>query len=126
GPEDKMPPVPDYPTGSMIGEPDMRIPVKPYFLPENSSDQFLLVKVPFELPQDTFASLVEFSAGRNNVVHHVNGDMVKYEFDKKKDVFEGDRITTMVEDSTIVQAFQKLGLPNDDGSYPTLQKSVVN
>lgn len=126
GPADKMPPLPAFPTGSMVGEPDLRIPVQPYRLNANSSDKFLLVKIPFELPQDTFASLIEFSPGRNNVVHHVNGDMVKYEYDKKSNVFEGERITDMVEDSTIVQAYKKLGLPNDDGSYPVLQKSVVN
>jgi len=127
GPKDKLPDLPTYPVGSEIGTPDMRIPVQPYFLKRNSSDKFLLVKVPFELPADTFASLIEFIPGHNNVVHHVNGDMVKYQFDKKKDVFSGERIVDMVADtSALVQAFQKLGLPNDDGSYPPLQKSVVN
>jgi len=126
GPRDKLPPMPAYPVGSLIGTPDLRLPVQPYYLKPYSSDQFLLVKVPFEFPRDTFASLIEFMPGNKNVVHHVNGDMVKYDFDKKKDVFAGERIVDMVEDSTIVLAFEKLGLPNDDGSYPTLQKSVVN
>jgi len=126
GPAGKLPPLPSYPQGSMIGVPDLRLPVQPYFLPENSGDHFLLVKVPFELPQDTFAAVIEFVAGPRNVVHHVNGDMVKYDFDRKKDVFAGARMTDMVADSTIVQAFAALGLPNDDGSYPVLQKSVVN
>lgn len=126
GPKDKMPEVPDYPKGSLVGTPDLRLPVQPVFLEANSSDKFLLVKIPYELPNDTFASLVEFSSGPHNIAHHVNGDFVKYEFDKKKNVFEGERIANMVEDSTIVQAFKKLGLPNDDGTYPVLQKSVVN
>lgn len=126
GPESKMPAVPDYPSGSLIGEPDMRIPVHPTYLPANSFDKFLMVKVPFELPKDTFASLVEFVPGKYNVVHHVNGDMVKYKEGQKQDVYEGARVTDMVLDSTIVQAYEKLGLPNDDGSYPILQKSVVN
>jgi len=126
GPADKMPKLPDYPKGSLIGTPDMRIPVEPYFLPANSSDKFLLVKIPFELPADTYASVVEFMPGNGNVVHHVNGDMVKYDFDKKKTVYVGKNIADMIEDSTIKIAFEKLGLPNDDGTYPTLQKSVVN
>ncbi len=126
GPRDKLPVLPDYPKGSMIGTPDMRIALQPYTLSANSSDKFLLVKVPYELPEDRYAALIEFWAGNNNVVHHVNGDMVKYDFDKKKDVFAGERIIDMVKDSTIKQAFEKLGLPNDDGSYPVLQKSVVN
>lgn len=126
GPVDKMPKLPDYPKGSLIGTPDMRIPVEPYFLPANSSDKFLLVKIPFELPADTYASVVEFMPSNGNVVHHVNGDMVKYDFDKKKTVYVGKNIADMIEDSTIKIAFEKLGLPNDDGTYPTLQKSVVN
>lgn len=127
GPADKMPAMPQYPVGSDVGTPDMRIPVQPYKLSANSVDKFLLVKVPFELPQDTFAALIEFVPGRSNVVHHVNGDMVKYQFDKKRDVHAGERILDMVADTaTLLQAYERLGLPNDDGSYPTLQKSVVN
>ena len=126
GPADKMPKLPDYPKGSLIGTPDLRIPVEPYFLPANSSDKFLLVKIPFELPADTYASVVEFMPGNGNVVHHVNGDMVKYDFDKKKTVYVGKNIADMIEDYTIKIAFEKLGLPNDDGTYPPLQKSVVN
>lgn len=123
----KLPKLPAYPVGSITGIPDMRIPVTPFFLKSNSSDRFLLIKVPYELPADTFASLIEFVPGSRKVVHHVNGDMVKYEFDRKKDVFAGDRILEMAADtSTLKQAYVKLGLPNDDGSYPVLQKSVVN
>src|SRR6185437_14916593 len=126
GPKDKLPPEPTYPYGSYIGKPDLRLPVQPYFLKANSGDKFLLVKVPFELPHDTFASVIEFVPGNNNVVHHVNGDMIKYDFDKKKNVFDGLCDVNMVEDTTILQAYQKLGIPNDDGTYPTLEKSVVN
>ncbi|MEI8280168.1 MAG: hypothetical protein WCG87_10420 [Bacteroidota bacterium] len=126
GPYDALPKLPDYPYGSMMGKPDLQLPVKPCFMKANTGDKFLLVKVPYELPNDTFAAVLEFMAGKNNVVHHVNGDMVKYEFSKKKDVFAGELVCDMVEDSTIKQAFEKLGLPNDDGTYPVLQKSVVN
>lgn len=126
GDMDKMPDMPDYPNGSLIGEPDVRIPVEPSFLEANSFDKFLMVKVPFELPRDTYARLIEFVPGRHNVVHHVNGDMVKYDYEKKSNVFDGELITNMVLDSTIKQAYEKLGLPNDDGTYPILQKSVVN
>lgn len=126
GDSTKLPVMPDFPDGSLIGEPDVRLPVHPSYLEANSFDKFLIVKVPFELPKDTFASLIEFVPGKHNVVHHVNGDMVKYEFHKKDNVYEGEYVTNMVLDSTIKQAFEKLGLPNDDGTYPTLQKSVVN
>jgi hypothetical protein len=126
GPSDKMPKLPDYPNGSTIGTPDIRIAVQPYYLPANTGDKFLIVKVPFELPKDTFASIIEFVAGNGGVVHHVNGDMVKYETDRKLNVFDGERITDMVNDSTVQLAYEKLKLANDDGSYPVLQRSVVN
>jgi hypothetical protein len=126
GPKDKMPELPHFPNGSMVGEPDVRIPVQPSFLKANTGDRFFLVKVPFELPENSYASVIEFAPGRNNVVHHVNGDMVRYEAGKKANVMDGERVTDMIEDSTIRQAYEKLGLPNDDGSYPILQKSVVN
>jgi hypothetical protein len=126
GPADKIPQLPSYPIGSTIGIPDLRIPVQPYMLPANSGDKFLIVKVPYQLPQDTYAAVIEFVAGNSNVVHHVNGDMVKYEFDKKQNVFDGIHIADMVNDSTVQMAYAKLGLANDDGTYPTLQRSVVN
>ena len=127
GPTAKMPALPEYNTGSEAGRPDMRIPVSPLLLKANSADRFLLVKVPFQLPADTFASLIEFVPGNGNVVHHVNGDMVRYEEGRKTDVFVGDRTVDMVQDTaSLLQAYQKLSLPNDDGSYPVLQKSVVN
>jgi hypothetical protein len=126
GHADKLPPLPSFPSGSLVGVPDVRIPVQPVYLEANSADKFLIVKVPFELPADTYAALMEFVPGRHNVVHHVNGDMVKYDYSKKQNVFEGERVTDMVLDSTIKLAFEKLGLPNDDGTYPVLQKSVVN
>jgi len=108
-------------------EPDLKIAVSPVTLEKYSNDKFLLVKVPYELPKDTFAALVAFVPGNINKVHHVNGDMVKYQYEKKSDVFSGLRVVNMEEDTaSLVKAFEKLGLPNDDGSYPTLQKSVVN
>lgn len=127
GPKEKLPALPQFPTGSTIGTPDLRLQVKPYFIKAYTGDQFLLVKVPFELPADTSVSLIEFIPGNSNIVHHVNGDMVIYDPAKKKDVFAGEQIVEMAGDTaTLLEAYQKLGLPNDDGSYPILQKSVVN
>lgn len=127
GPKDKLAAVPLFPSGSLIGTPDLRIAVQPYFIKANSTDQFLLVKVPFELPEDKNVAVVEFVPGSSGVVHHVNGDLVKYDFQKKRTVFEGINVVDMAKDtSRLMQAYEKLGLPNDDGSYPELQKSVVN
>ncbi|NDC42484.1 MAG: hypothetical protein EBZ77_13210, partial [Chitinophagia bacterium] len=127
GPKDKQPPLPTYPVGSLIGIPDMRIPLKPFLIKANTADQFLLVKVPYELPKDSYAAVIEYMPGSAGIVHHVNGDLVKYEFDKKKNVFSGEYMVNTEKDTAhLVSAFEKLGLPNDDGTYPVLQKSVVN
>ncbi|MEZ5046322.1 MAG: hypothetical protein R2831_04950 [Chitinophagaceae bacterium] len=114
------------PERSFLGKPDYVIPVIPTHIEGNFSDQFLLIKVPFELPSDTFIRAVEFVPGNTKVVHHVNGDMVKFTNEKKKNVFDGTLVSNMVLDSTIVLAYQKIGLLHDDGSFPILSKSVVN
>lgn len=121
-----IPPVPEFPTRSFIGVPDMQIPVKPIALKGNSLDQFLLIKVPFELPQDSFLRAVEFVPGNTKVVHHVNGDMVRFEFDKKSNIYDGKWVTDVRHDSTIREAYRDIGLLHDDGSYPTMVKSIVN
>ena len=127
GPKSKLPALPEYPEGSTVGTPDARVPVPPYYLKKNSYDQFLMIKVPFELPRDTFASLIEFVPGSHNIVHHENGDLIKYDYDKKKNVFDGERwLNTSTDTATLKEAYARLGLPNDDGTYPVLQKSVVN
>ena len=40
-------------------------------------------------------------------MHHMNGHMVNYEFDKKEDVFEGNHVVSDVDGSTI-ETYQQL------------------
>ena len=126
GEESKIPTLPHFPKGSMIGEPDLRIPVKPIELAGDFKDKFLLIKVPFELSNDTLLRAVEFVPGNTRVVHHVNGDMVRFDFDKKKNVYDGELVSDMKLDTSIQTAYKKIGVINDDGTYPTLVKSIVN
>lgn len=44
----------------------------------------------------------------------MNGEMVRYEYDKKKNVFDGDKIVDIKDFPTIKTAYDKLGLANDD------------
>ena len=110
----------------ILEKPDLVLAVQPTFIKKHANDQFLVVKVPFELPAETYVSVIEFVPGKHQVVHHVNGDLVKYEDVKKKNVFGGVYSLPITHDSTIKQVFEKMDLPNDDGTYPILQKSVVN
>ncbi|MBK9482835.1 MAG: hypothetical protein IPO02_12830 [Bacteroidetes bacterium] len=126
GDSSKIPPLPTFGNGSMLGEPDKRIAVKPIALEGNFRDRFLLIKVPYELANDTLIRAVEFVPGNTRVVHHVNGDMVRFDFDKKQNVFDGEWVSDMKLDSTIQMAYKKIGVLHDDESYPTLIKSIVN
>jgi hypothetical protein len=109
-----------------LEKPDLVLAVTPTYIKQHANDQFLVVKVPFELPNETYVSVIEFVPGKHQVVHHVNGDLVKYDDAKKKNVFGGVYSLPITQDSTIKQVFEKMDLPNDDGTYPILQKSVVN
>lgn len=126
GDSNRIPAVPIYPSGSLIGEPDVRVPVLPFLVKGNFDDRFLVIKVPFELPKDTFIKALEFVPGNAKVVHHVNGDMVRFDYDKKKNVFDGAIYDDLVWDSTIRQVYEKIGLLHDDKSYPILTRAVVN
>lgn len=126
GDSSKIPALPSYYSSSFLGKPDLTIPVKPIFIPGNYEDRFLLIKVPFEVPKDSFIRAVEFVPGNTKVVHHVNGDMVRFETDLKKNVNDGAYVSDMKLDSTIGLAYKNIGILHDDGSYPTLVKSVVN
>lgn len=126
GDTSRITPLPRFANGSMLGIPDLQIPVKPIALSGDFRDRFLLIKVPFSLAADTLIRAVEFVPGNSRLVHHVNGDMVRFETDKKQDVYDGDWVSDMKLDSTIKQAYARIGVLHDDGSYPTLIKSIVN
>ena len=61
GNKDSIPAPPEYPNASQLGEPDMTIKMtEPYHIIGNNTDQFMVVKIPYELEADTFLSAVEF------------------------------------------------------------------
>lgn len=107
---------PHFPAGSMIGKPDLRLKIKPYLVKGDNTDRFMVMKIPFELPADTFISAIEFVPG-SNLVHHVNGRIIFYDSDRKADVFAGDYALD-TKDETRESVFSKMNLLNDDGSYP--------
>ncbi len=126
GDSNAIPPVPNYPARSLLGTPDLTIPVIPRKIIGDFNDQFLLIKVPFALPTETYAHTIEFVPGNTNVVHHVNADIVRFNETKKANVFDGNWVHNTVTDSTIKDAYQKMGMLHDDGSYPTLHRNAMN
>lgn len=126
GDSTKIPPPPSYPEGSFLGKPDIVVKMpKPYFIKGDNKDKFLLMKFPYELPRDTFIRVIEFVAGNKKLVHHVNGFLIQYEEGKKKNIYEG-YFYADTDQMDYPQAYEKMKLANDDGSYPILTSSVVN
>jgi len=108
-------------------KPDLVIPVPPTKIIGNNRDQFYIVKAPYEIPRDTFVNVVEFISGRNQVVHHANGHLLNYDYNKKQNVFEGDYfINTNNAEQEFIKGFNKLKLTQDDGSLPLRVHSAIN
>lgn len=47
------------------------------------------MRVPYEIPRDTFISVIEVVPDNKKVVHHINAQLLSYEYDKRKDVMKG-------------------------------------
>ncbi|MBA2408141.1 MAG: hypothetical protein H0V65_09155 [Chitinophagales bacterium] len=111
-----MIPFPKFNRGSMIGTPDAVLKIKPFLIKGDHSDRFVVMKIPYEFPSDTFIRAIEFVPG-SRMVHHVNGRIIFYDEDKKKDVFAG-AYALNTNDETRETVFKKMNLLNDDGSFP--------
>lgn len=126
GSSDKLPPLPDFDRASALGSPDMIVSMKDtVWIPGNNRDLFLYIKVPFELPADTFLRAVEFVPGNRQLVHHMNGSLINYPDGKKSDIWQGE---TIIDPDTTdsFSAYHYMKLLNDDGTYPPLSPSMVN
>jgi len=126
GKEENIPPLPVFPEESTFGKPDMVVHMKKsFFIAGNNKDHFMMMKIPVELPQDTFIRAIEIIPGNKKLVHHINAHWIQYEDGAKKKLDEGESFvnTELMNKS---EAYIKLGLRNDDGSYPLLTPSVTN
>jgi hypothetical protein len=108
-------------------KPDMVLPmVKSLAIPGDAQDRFLLMKIPYEIPQDKYVEAIEFVPGQKKLIHHVNGELLMYDENKRKDVYRGDMTADINDFENVLQAYEKMQLAQDDGSYPTMKLSVVN
>ncbi len=125
GDASKTPPIPQYPEGSQLGKPDMVLKMpEEYFLEGNSEDNFLTMKIPYELPKDTFVRLIEFVPGNRRLVHHVNSHLLF--FNKKQKLDVGKWVVDAYEHGNRRALYTDLGILNDDGTYPELIPLVSN
>jgi mono/diheme cytochrome c family protein len=122
-----MPVPPVFPSGSQLGIPDLVIRMRePYKIKGDNKDRFLLMRVPYQLPQDQYISAIEIVPDNKKLVHHVNAQLLSYEPGKRKDVMAGEVVVDINDFPDKLKAYQALNLPNDDGSFPMLTPSVSN
>jgi hypothetical protein len=91
----------------------------------DNRDKFLVAKLAFELEQDTVVKAMYFKPGNKQLIHHVNGHLVNYAFDKKDNVFDGE----WIQDAERVgspQVYESMKVAHDDGTYPPLLVSAFN
>jgi len=128
GDSSKIPPIPIFPKGSQLGTPDFVIKFRDvYKIKGNNQDQFLLMRIPYEIPEDKFISVIEVIPDNRKLLHHINAQLLSYEFEKKKDVFPGRVFLNLDSFPDKLIAYKELGLANDDGlTFPMLTQSVTN
>lgn len=120
------PPAPEFPDGSLLGKPDLVIRItQPIFLKGDNKDKFYMMKIPYELPSDTFIKAIEIIPGNKKLVHHINAHLVQYEENEKASLTKGAPFVD-TEKYDKHKAYEKLDLTNDDRTYPLLTPSVSN
>lgn len=126
GNRDSLPSPPKFINGSALGKPDMVLTfTKPFFIKGDNKDNFIMMKIPYELPNDTFIRAIEIVPDNTKLVHHINAHLVQYEDKAKKDIYSGKHFVN-TELLNKRQSYEALNLPNDDRSYPLLTPSVTN
>ncbi|UPT65972.1 MAG: hypothetical protein M0D57_15920 [Sphingobacteriales bacterium JAD_PAG50586_3] len=107
-------------------KPDLVIAMdKPYVIKGNNTDNFMVMKLPYKMAKDTFVQYIEYVPGNRKVIHHVNTHLLSYEPGKKNTAHD----KTMLADQQTGMAAEihkRIGLLNDDGSYPLMTPSVSN
>lgn len=66
-----MPPLPDFPEGWRLGEPDLVITFDEISLPAGGPDVFHDLVGTYDIPEDKWVSAIEVKPGNRKVVHHV-------------------------------------------------------
>lgn len=112
-------------TDLKLGKPDLIVKVPVIKIPGNNTDLFTVMKIPYEITQDTFVRAIEFVCGNKRLVHHMNGHLVQFDPAKKKNINEGKSWVNQNQTQS-TKIHRELGLLHDDGTYPALTPSVSN
>ena len=122
-----LPKIPLFNNLSRIGTPDTTIWFDSLLIEGNSRDKFYIATAPIELDRKRYVRAMEFLPNKNNLVHHMNGRLLNYEYDAKSSITEGKRLLNLeVDEKEYITQFNALKLANDDGSRPEQINSAVN
>lgn len=123
----QLPALPDFPEGSMIGEPDLVVAITDtVMLPGDNDDHFFLVKVPFTHDESAYIRTIEFVPGNKKLAHHMNANLIVYEQGQKSDVFAGEHVIPTDLTLTAESVNERMQNKNDDGTYPYMIPLVCN
>ncbi len=126
GDSTQYPPLPEFPAVSSIGKPDMIVKAEPFLIHGDNREKFIMMKIPIELPRDTFIRAIEFVPGNKKLVHHVNGHLLLYNEDQTENLFKPPFIVDRDTAYEISESFHNLNLLGRDGSEPMFIGSVTN
>jgi hypothetical protein len=117
---------PNFDPSGHLGEPDLIVTMPDTVrLAGDNTDRFLFMKMPFELPADTFVRAIAFVPGNRRAVHHMNGHLVSFAPDKKRSVFDGAFFVDR-EQVPVQEAYPQMDLLQDDGQYPALTPLICS
>jgi mono/diheme cytochrome c family protein len=72
GPAAKLPPLPDFPAGWQLGEPDLVVKTSaPFPVPAGGRDIYRNFSLQLDLPEDKWLTAIEVRPGDREVLHHV-------------------------------------------------------
>jgi len=95
------------------------------WIPGENLDIFRIAKIPIKLPRDTVIKAIHFKPGNKQLVHHVNGHLINYDNELKKNPSQGEWIID-AEKVNSLEAYRLMEIANDDGSYPAMRVSAFN
>ncbi len=71
GDQQVLPPMPDWPEGWQLGEPDLVVTMtEPFELPADGGDVFRNFVIPVKIPATRYVEAVEFRPGNQKILHH--------------------------------------------------------
>jgi len=102
---------------SVLGKPDLILKFpEPIHLAGNNKESFFLIKVPFQLNQDTNVRYIRFVPDKRKLVHHVSSYLLSYKYNDKNDIFAGKKTYNMESDLKDITTGEELNIRNFDGT----------